>query len=127
MYTQRVWRVPLLQRHEEVWWARPHEAVLYQETVHSGQSGYSSSDLTLDLLNGTSGGTNNRSFCVLQPVLPHTAVCLVCGEAGKEDTVENEEDKFNMTLMECSICNEILHPGCLKVVFLIRPPNNWNL
>uniref|UniRef100_A0A8C1RTX0 Lysine-specific demethylase 2B n=1 Tax=Cyprinus carpio TaxID=7962 RepID=A0A8C1RTX0_CYPCA len=59
-----------------------------------------------------------KQSCILRqciaPVLPHTAVCLVCGEAGKEDTVENEEDKFNMTLMECSICNEILHPACLK-------------
>lgn len=72
----------------------------------------------------TSGRTNCCFLCVLQPVLPHTAVCLVCGEAGKEDTVENEEDKFNWMLMECSICNEILHPACLKVVFLIRPPNN---
>lgn len=117
MYAQRVWRVPLLQRHEEVWWTRPHEAVLYLETVHSGQSGNTASDLTLVLLNDMSGGTNCHTFCVLQPVLPHTAVCLVCGEAGKEDTVENEEDKFNMTLMECSICNEILHPACLKVVF----------
>nr|KAF6403563.1 lysine demethylase 2B [Molossus molossus] len=49
------------------------------------------------------------------PVLPHTAVCLVCGEAGKEDTAEEEEGKFNLMLMECSICNEIIHPGCLKV------------
>lgn len=56
-------------------------------------------------------------MCLLapQPVLPHTAVCLVCGEAGKEDTVEEEEGKFNLMLMECSICNEIIHPGCLKV------------
>ena len=50
-----------------------------------------------------------------QPVLPHTAVCVVCGEAGKEDTQEEEEDKFNVMLMECSICNEIVHPNCLKV------------
>uniref|UniRef100_A0A8C6PEV9 Lysine-specific demethylase 2B n=1 Tax=Nothobranchius furzeri TaxID=105023 RepID=A0A8C6PEV9_NOTFU len=54
-------------------------------------------------------------FCSPQPVLPHTAVCLVCGEAGKEDTVEDEEEKFNLMLMECSICNEIVHPNCLKV------------
>lgn len=53
-------------------------------------------------------------ICPLQPVLPHTAVCVVCGEAGKEDTLE-EEDKFNVMLMECSICNEIVHPLCLKV------------
>lgn len=54
-------------------------------------------------------------FSSSQPVLPHTAVCLVCGEAGKEDTVDHEEDKFNLMLMECSICNEIAHPNCLKV------------
>lgn len=51
----------------------------------------------------------------LQPVLPHTAVCLICGEAGKEDTIEDEEEKFHLMLMECSICNEIIHPNCLKV------------
>uniref|UniRef100_A0A8C2F8W8 Lysine-specific demethylase 2B n=1 Tax=Cyprinus carpio TaxID=7962 RepID=A0A8C2F8W8_CYPCA len=59
-----------------------------------------------------------KQSCIMRqciaPVLPHTAVCLVCGEAGKEDTVENEEDKFSMMLMECSVCNEIIHPGCLK-------------
>ncbi|KAF4790503.1 hypothetical protein TURU_139099 [Turdus rufiventris] len=65
-----------------------------------------------------------------QPVLPHTAVCLVCGEAGKEDTVEEEESKFNLMLMECSICNEIIHPGCLKVkesdgVVNDELPNCW--
>lgn len=54
-------------------------------------------------------------FCSMQPVLPHTAVCVVCKEAGKEDTLEEEEDKFNFMLMECSICNEIVHPNCLKV------------
>lgn len=54
-------------------------------------------------------------FRPMQPVLPHTAVCVVCKEAGKEDTLEDEEDKFNFMLMECSICNEIVHPNCLKV------------
>lgn len=48
-------------------------------------------------------------------MLPHTAVCLVCKEAGKEDTLGEEDDKFNFMLMECSICNEIVHPNCLKV------------
>ncbi|CAG5867425.1 unnamed protein product [Menidia menidia] len=60
-----------------------------------------------------------KQSCIMRqciaPVLPHTAVCLVCGEAGKEDTVEDEEQKFNLMLMECSICNEIVHPNCLKV------------
>uniref|UniRef100_A0A673KUW8 Lysine-specific demethylase 2B n=1 Tax=Sinocyclocheilus rhinocerous TaxID=307959 RepID=A0A673KUW8_9TELE len=75
-----------------------------------------------------------KQSCIMRqciaPVLPHTAVCLVCGEAGKEDTVENEEDKFNMMLMECSICSEILHPACLKVkdsgsVVNDELPNCW--
>lgn len=39
---------------------------------------------------------------------------MVCGEAGKEDTVEEDEEKFQLMLMECSICNEIVHPHCLK-------------
>lgn len=51
----------------------------------------------------------------VQPVLPHTAVCFACGEAGKEDTVDSEEEKFSLCLMECTICNEIIHPSCLKV------------
>ncbi|CAJ0960820.1 unnamed protein product [Ranitomeya imitator] len=59
-----------------------------------------------------------KQSCIMRqciaPVLPHTAVCLVCGEAGKEDCVEGQEAKFNVMLMECSICNEIIHPGCLK-------------
>ncbi|XP_053884691.1 LOW QUALITY PROTEIN: F-box/LRR-repeat protein 19 [Malaclemys terrapin pileata] len=64
------------------------------------------------------------------PVLPHTAVCLLCGEAGKEDTVEGEEEKFNLSLMECSICNEIVHPACLKMgkaeaVINNEIPNCW--
>ncbi|XP_041083586.1 lysine-specific demethylase 2B-like isoform X2 [Polyodon spathula] len=75
-----------------------------------------------------------KQSCIMRqciaPVLPHTAVCLVCGEAGKEDTVEDEEDKFNVMLMECSICNEIVHPGCLKVkdaggVVNDELPNCW--
>ncbi|KAF0033498.1 hypothetical protein F2P81_013564 [Scophthalmus maximus] len=59
-----------------------------------------------------------KQSCIMRqciaPVLPHTAVCVVCKEAGKEDTLEEEEDKFNFMLMECSICNEIVHPNCLK-------------
>uniref|UniRef100_A0AAY4ARZ6 [histone H3]-dimethyl-L-lysine(36) demethylase n=1 Tax=Denticeps clupeoides TaxID=299321 RepID=A0AAY4ARZ6_9TELE len=59
-----------------------------------------------------------KQSCIMRqciaPVLPHTAVCSVCGEAGKEDTVEEEVEKFKIMLMECSICNEIVHPLCLK-------------
>nr|XP_005989042.1 PREDICTED: lysine-specific demethylase 2B isoform X4 [Latimeria chalumnae] len=75
-----------------------------------------------------------KQSCIMRqciaPVLPHTAVCLVCGEAGKEDTLEEEDDKFNVMLMECSICNEIIHPGCLKIkesdgVVNDELPNCW--
>ncbi|XP_053557719.1 lysine-specific demethylase 2B isoform X3 [Bombina bombina] len=75
-----------------------------------------------------------KQSCIMRqciaPVLPHTAVCLVCGEAGKEDCVEEQEAKFNVMLMECSICNEIIHPGCLKIkesdgVVNDELPNCW--
>ncbi|XP_061603774.1 lysine-specific demethylase 2B-like isoform X3 [Phyllopteryx taeniolatus] len=75
-----------------------------------------------------------KQSCIMRqciaPVLPHTAVCVVCGEAGKEDTVEEDEEKFNLMLMECSICNEIVHPHCLKVkdssgVVNDELPNCW--
>ncbi|XP_075034974.1 F-box/LRR-repeat protein 19 isoform X1 [Mixophyes fleayi] len=64
------------------------------------------------------------------PVLPHTAVCLLCGDAGKEDTAQNEDQKFNLSLMECTICNEIVHPGCIKMgkadaVINIEISNCW--
>ncbi|XP_073504935.1 F-box/LRR-repeat protein 19 [Phyllobates terribilis] len=64
------------------------------------------------------------------PVLPHTAVCLLCGDAGKEDTAQDEEQKFNLSLMECTICNEIVHPGCIKMgkaeaVIDTEIPNCW--
>ncbi|XP_043942158.1 F-box/LRR-repeat protein 19 [Protopterus annectens] len=64
------------------------------------------------------------------PVLPHTAVCLVCGEAGKEDTVEDEEEQFKLSLMECTICNEIVHPSCIKMsksdgIINDEIPNCW--
>ncbi|KAF7667541.1 hypothetical protein LDENG_00057710 [Lucifuga dentata] len=75
-----------------------------------------------------------KQSCIMRqciaPVLPHTAVCLICGEAGKEDTAEDEEEKFNFMLMECSICNEIVHPNCLKIkdssgVVNDELPNCW--
>lgn len=50
-----------------------------------------------------------------QPVLPHTAVCVACGEAGKEEAAAGEDERFDLSLMECSICNEIIHPACLQV------------
>ncbi|XP_072340263.1 F-box/LRR-repeat protein 19-like isoform X3 [Scyliorhinus torazame] len=75
-----------------------------------------------------------KQSCLLRqctaPVLPHTAVCLMCGEAGKEESVEGEAEKFKLSLMECTICNEIVHPGCLKVcdaegVINDEIPNCW--
>ncbi|KAJ8404270.1 hypothetical protein AAFF_G00340430 [Aldrovandia affinis] len=75
-----------------------------------------------------------KQSCLLRqctaPVLPHTAVCLSCGEAGKEDTVDNEDEKFTLSLMECTICNEIIHPGCLKMgkaegIINDEIPNCW--
>uniref|UniRef100_A0A2K5EGB0 PHD-type domain-containing protein n=1 Tax=Aotus nancymaae TaxID=37293 RepID=A0A2K5EGB0_AOTNA len=65
-------------------------------------------------------GSASRQCCPTPP----------CGEAGKEDTVEEEEGKFNLMLMECSICNEIIHPGCLKIkesegVVNNELPNCW--
>ncbi|XP_061417833.1 lysine-specific demethylase 2B isoform X4 [Lethenteron reissneri] len=75
-----------------------------------------------------------KQSCIMRqciaPILPHTAVCRICGEAGKEDAAEGEEEKFSMTLMECSICNEIVHPACLKIddkegVINDELPNCW--
>uniref|UniRef100_S4RR64 Lysine (K)-specific demethylase 2Bb n=1 Tax=Petromyzon marinus TaxID=7757 RepID=S4RR64_PETMA len=75
-----------------------------------------------------------KQSCIMRqciaPILPHTAVCRICGEAGKEEAAEGEEEKFSMTLMECSICNEIVHPACLKIddkegVINDELPNCW--
>ncbi|KAK2833939.1 hypothetical protein Q5P01_017828 [Channa striata] len=75
-----------------------------------------------------------KQSCLLRqctaPVLPHTAVCFSCGEAGKEDTVDSEEEKFSLCLMECTICNEIIHPSCLKMgkaegIINDEIPNCW--
>ncbi|XP_053707549.1 F-box/LRR-repeat protein 19 isoform X1 [Synchiropus splendidus] len=75
-----------------------------------------------------------KQSCLLRqctaPVLPHTAVCFACGEAGKEDTVDSEEEKFSWSLMECTICNEIIHPSCLKMnrtdgIINEEIPNCW--
>ncbi|XP_028840942.1 F-box/LRR-repeat protein 19 isoform X2 [Denticeps clupeoides] len=75
-----------------------------------------------------------KQSCLLRqctaPVLPHTAVCFSCGEAGKEDTVDTEEEKFSLCLMECTICNEIIHPSCLKMgkaegIINDEIPNCW--
>uniref|UniRef100_A0AAY4A587 [histone H3]-dimethyl-L-lysine(36) demethylase n=1 Tax=Denticeps clupeoides TaxID=299321 RepID=A0AAY4A587_9TELE len=57
-----------------------------------------------------------KQTCVLRqclaPGLPLSAVCELCGEGNPDP---NESIPFSLTLMECSNCAEIAHPGCLKV------------
>lgn len=48
----------------------------------------------------------------LQPGLPLSAACEVCGEGNPEP---GESQTFSLMLMECSNCAQIAHPGCLKV------------
>ncbi|XP_025050936.1 F-box/LRR-repeat protein 19 [Alligator sinensis] len=75
-----------------------------------------------------------KQSCLLRqctaPVLPHTAVCVACGEAGKEEAAAGEDERFDLSLMECSICNEIIHPACLQMgraegVVNAEIPNCW--
>ncbi|XP_069634096.1 LOW QUALITY PROTEIN: F-box/LRR-repeat protein 19-like, partial [Haliaeetus albicilla] len=75
-----------------------------------------------------------KQSCLLRqctaPVLPHTAVCLACGEAGREEAAEGPEEKFELSLMECTLCSEIVHPRCLQMgraEAVINPeiPNCW--
>ncbi|XP_067170981.1 LOW QUALITY PROTEIN: F-box/LRR-repeat protein 19 [Apteryx mantelli] len=75
-----------------------------------------------------------KQSCLLRqctaPVLPHTAVCLACGEAGREEAAAAAEERFELSLMECSICSEIVHPRCLQMgraEAVINPeiPNCW--
>ncbi|XP_065447813.1 lysine-specific demethylase 2A isoform X6 [Chrysemys picta bellii] len=55
-----------------------------------------------------------KQSCVLRqclaPRLPHSVTCALCGEV---DQNEDSQD-FEKKLMECCICNEIVHPGCLQ-------------
>ncbi|XP_053909057.1 F-box/LRR-repeat protein 19 [Cuculus canorus] len=75
-----------------------------------------------------------KQSCLLRqctaPVLPHTAVCGACGEAGREEAAEGSEQRFQLSLMECALCGEIVHPRCLQMgcaEALINPeiPNCW--
>ncbi|KAK7922080.1 hypothetical protein WMY93_008982 [Mugilogobius chulae] len=45
----------------------------------------------------------------LAPALPNTAKCAVCEEGEPEDS-----NPSTHTLMECSVCNTIAHPRCIK-------------
>ncbi|XP_034981412.1 lysine-specific demethylase 2A isoform X1 [Zootoca vivipara] len=56
-----------------------------------------------------------KQSCVLRqclaPRLPHSVTCVLCGEVDKNEDSQDFEKK----LMECCICNEIVHPGCLQM------------
>ncbi|XP_007606319.1 lysine-specific demethylase 2A-like [Cricetulus griseus] len=56
-----------------------------------------------------------KQSCVLRqclaPRLPHSVTCSLCGEVDQNEETQDFEKK----LMECCICNEIVHPGCLQV------------
>lgn len=49
----------------------------------------------------------------LQPALPNTARCAICRE-GEFD----ESDPSTYSLMECSVCSQIAHRQCIKVISL---------
>ncbi|NWH77174.1 KDM2A demethylase, partial [Piaya cayana] len=60
----------------------------------------------------------------LGPRLPHSVTCALCGEV---DQNEDSQD-FEKKLMECCICNEIVHPGCLQVSDAgVGLRGTWNL
>ncbi|XP_029430803.1 lysine-specific demethylase 2A isoform X2 [Rhinatrema bivittatum] len=69
-----------------------------------------------------------KQSCVLRqclaPRLPHSVICALCG-----DTENDETQDFEKKLMECSLCNEIVHPGCLQMdgegVLNEELPNCW--
>ncbi|KAL5016594.1 hypothetical protein ScPMuIL_006183 [Solemya velum] len=63
------------------------------------------------------GGPGRMKQCCISkqcmaPVLPNTAICILCG---KDDRIMAEDsDELISTLMECGICWEIVHPNCLS-------------
>ncbi|XP_055015145.1 lysine-specific demethylase 2A [Boleophthalmus pectinirostris] len=54
-----------------------------------------------------------KKSCVMRqclaPALPNTARCAICEEGEPE-----ESNPSTHTLMECSVCNSIVHPRCIK-------------
>ncbi|XP_075032494.1 lysine-specific demethylase 2A isoform X2 [Mixophyes fleayi] len=61
----------------------------------------------------------------LAPRLPHSVTCAICGEVDQT----NDSQDFDRKLMECSLCNEIVHPGCLAMdgegLLSDELPNYW--
>lgn len=49
-------------------------------------------------------------YLFLQPALPNTARCAICRE-GEHD----ESNPSTYSLMECSVCSQIVHRQCIKV------------
>ncbi|XP_041427133.1 lysine-specific demethylase 2A isoform X3 [Xenopus laevis] len=70
-----------------------------------------------------------KQSCVLRqclaPRLPHSVTCALCGEVDQT----NDTQDFERKLMECSVCNEIVHPGCLEMdgegLLSDELPNYW--
>ncbi|XP_063291047.1 lysine-specific demethylase 2A isoform X1 [Pelobates fuscus] len=70
-----------------------------------------------------------KQSCVLRqclaPRLPHSVTCALCGEVDQT----NDSQDFERKLMECSVCNEIVHPGCLEMdgegLLSDELPNYW--
>ncbi|XP_072350652.1 lysine-specific demethylase 2B-like, partial [Scyliorhinus torazame] len=63
-----------------------------------------------------------------KPILPHTALCMICEEVGQN--AEGESNRVRGALMECSACSEIVHPACLKMnismgIISKELPNCW--
>lgn len=54
-------------------------------------------------------------YLFLQPALPNTARCAICGE-GESD----ESNPSTYSLMECSVCSQIAHHQCIKVICFRR-------
>ncbi|XP_041427140.1 lysine-specific demethylase 2A isoform X6 [Xenopus laevis] len=61
----------------------------------------------------------------IKPRLPHSVTCALCGEVDQT----NDTQDFERKLMECSVCNEIVHPGCLEMdgegLLSDELPNYW--
>ncbi|KAM8924457.1 lysine-specific demethylase 2A isoform 2-T2 [Pelodytes ibericus] len=70
-----------------------------------------------------------KQSCVLrqciEPRLPHSVTCALCGEVDQTNGSQN----FDRKLMECSLCNEIVHPACLQMdgegLLSDELPNYW--
>lgn len=110
--------LPVLPRHEEVRWAWTHEKELHHETVSSGEL---SMPITVFVFVEPNNADNmfayyftpsvNNIYLFPQPALPNTARCAICGE-GESD----ESNPSTHSLMECSVCSQIAHRQCIKVI-----------